>query len=362
MKSVIKSLAIVVGVPTILAIIYFSFFASDIYVSEAKFAIRSSKASVNYTGLATLFGGSDTSGAGQDALVVQDFIHSQDMLSVLEGRLSLSDKYSNQEIDFLARLRPDVSNEDFLSYMSDKIEVVRDDTSNIISLKVRAFTSDLARAIALEIIDLSEGLVNRMSSRIEEDTLKNAKAELQRAGEKVKKVSEELSHLRNSTTSIDPSSESNAVLGIVSGIEAKLAEARADLSEKRAFMRESSTEVQVAINRVEALKEQLLLERNRLAGSEGQTMNGLIQKYQPLILEEQLAREQYTSALASLEAARIEATRKKQYLITFVSPTLPDEALEPQRIMKILTVALFSFIVYSVGGLMWAALKDHIGR
>lgn len=364
MKSVFKSLAIVVGIPTFIAFVYFSFFASDIYVSEAKFAIRSSKTSASLSGVASLFAGGDSSGAGQDALVVQDYIHSHDMLDVLEQKLHLEQSYSSDEVDFVARLENEATREDFLEYMKGKIEITRDETSNIISLKVKAFTSELSKAIALEVIDLSEGLINKLSSRIEDDTLQIASNEVERAAEKVRTVSEKLSALRSSTTSIDPSSESSSVLSLVSSIEAKLAESRAELSEKRAYMRDGSTDVRTLVNRISALDEQLLIERNRLAGSDGDgiTMNGLIQQYQPLILEQELAREQYTSALGSLEAARIEASRKKQYLITFVSPTLPDEALEPQKIMSILTVALFAFLAYSVGGLLWAALKDHVGR
>lgn len=362
MKSVIKSLLLVVGIPTFIAIVYYSFFASDIYVSEAKFAIRSSKSSVSVSGVASLFASGDSSGAGQDSVVVQNYIHSGDMIKLLEEKLNLVDNYSKQEIDFVARLKKNPTREDVLEYMTDNIEIVRDESSNIISLKVKAFTSSLANAIAHEIINLSEGLVNRLSSRIEKDTLEIAHLEVDLAASKVFEASEKLSSLRDSTTSIDPSAESNAVLGIVSGIESKLTESRAELSEKRAYMRENSSDVKTALNRVKALEEQLLLERHRLAGNQGETMSGLIQRYQPLILEQEMAREQYTSALVSLEAARIEANRKKQYLITFILPTLPDEALEPQRLMSILSVSMFAFLFYSVGGLMWAALKDHIGR
>lgn len=361
MKNVIKSLLLVVGIPTLIATVYFNAIASDIYVSEAKFSIRSSKPGTSLSGMAALFT-SGSSSAGQDSVVVEEFIHSQDMLSVLEERLGIFEKYSDEGIDAVARLNNEATREDFLDYMSDKIEVVRDETNNIISLKVKAFTSELAKAIALEVIELSEGLVNKLSARIEKDTLEIAYNEVDRAAQKARDVSEKLSELRVSTTSIDPSAESSAVLSIVNGIETKLAESKAQLSEKRAYMREESVDIQSLLNRINALEGQLIAERGRLAGNNELTMNGLIQRYQPLILEQEMAREQYTSALASMEAARIEANRKKQYLITFVSPTLPDEALEPQKLMSILTVMMFAFLAYSVGGLMWSALKDHVGR
>ncbi len=362
MKSVINSLVLVVGIPVLLAIVYYGNFASDLYVSEAKFSLRSSKNSVSLSGVAALFGSNEASGSGQDSVVIKDYIHSQDMLENLEERLNLFEQYSNTNIDYISRLDGFATREDFLDYMKGKIEVTRDESSNIISLKVKAFTAELSKAIALEIIGFSEGLVNRMSSRIESDTLQIAQAEVDRAAEKVRGVNQKLSMLRQKTSSIDPTTETSSVLGIVSGIETRLTEARTLLTEKRAYMRDSSSEVKTLINRVNALQEQLVAERKRLAGDQGGSMNGLIQQYQPLILEQELAREQYTSALVSLESARLEAQRKKQYLITFVEPNLPDKAIEPRRVMNVLTVALFSFLFYSVAGLMWSALKDHIGR
>lgn len=361
MKSILRSLAIVVGVPTFLAAIYFSLFASDIYVSEAKFAIKSSKSSVSLTGVAAMFSGVD-SGAGQDAVVVEDYIQSRDMLEILDQELDLYGNYSRGEIDPVARLQEAATREEFLDYMNKRIEVYRDETSNIISLKIQAFSSELAKQIALAIINHSEQLVNRLSSRMETDSLELARAEVEEAAQQVRDVSERLSQLRASTSSIDPAAESSAVMGLLSGLESKLAESRAELSVKRGYLREKSPEIQNLVNRVRALEEQLDTERSRLAGNgSGNTMNGLIQQYKPLMLEEELAREKYTAALAALESARIEAHRKKQYLVTYVSPTLPDEAVEPQRFMSILVVMLYAFLVYSVGGLIWAALKEHIG-
>jgi capsular polysaccharide transport system permease protein len=84
--------------------------------------------------------------------------------------------------------------------------------------------------------------------------------------------------------------------------------------------------------------------------------------YQPLLLEQEIAQQGYASSLASFEAARIDAQRKKQYLITFIEPNLPDAATEPRRLIKIVTVMVYSFLAYLIFGLLWSALKDHMGH
>lgn len=364
MRDIFKSLGIVVGIPTLLATLYFGFIASDVYISEARFAIRSSSGSSGVGGLASLLASPIASGSSQESMVVEDYAESADMLASVEQQLDLVSHYSSKEVDVLSRLSGSSTREEFLEYINKRLELQRDTTSDVITLKARAYDPEMAQQFAQAVIKLSENLVNTMSGRIEEDALDSAHREVERAFLKVKNVSERMMSFRNINKSINPAEESSALLGIVSGIEGKLVEARSTLSEKRAYMRETAPEIVSLKNRINALNKQLAIEKGRLVGSGGQNpeMSGLIEDYRPLVLEQELAQQQYASALTSLEMARLEATRKKQYLITFIKPNLPDEAIEPYRLNRILTVMVFSFMFYGIGGLMWSALRDHIGR
>ncbi len=362
MNSVVRSIGIVVGIPTLIAAIYFGLFASSIYVSEARFAIRSAKSSASTSGLAAILASPMVSGGGQDSTVVIDYAHSQDMLARVVESLDILSHFTDPEVDLLSRLDDDATQEEVLSYFSKHVELVRDSASDVITLKVRAYEPEMSQQLAKLIIELSEDLVNTLSSRIEEDALSTARGEMQVAIQKVRFASNEITKFQNQNSSLNPTAESSAILGMVTGIETKLIEARAELSEKQAFMRDNSPAVVSLKNRVNALSRQLALEKGRVVGGKGDQMNDLIGSFQPLVLEQEMAQQQYASALASLEVARIEAQRKKQYLITFIQPNLPDEALEPRRLNQVLTVMIFSFLFYMIGGLMWSALKDHIGR
>jgi len=363
MNALVRSLMIVVGIPTLVATIYFGLFASDIYVSESRFAIRSAKASSSVTGLAAILSSPMVAGGGQDTSVIADYTHSQDMLKQVREKIDITSHYSNSTIDRLSRLDNEATDEQLLEYFQQHVMLVRDSASDVLTLKVRAYEPAMAQQLAQLIIELNENLVNTLSSRIEEDALLSARNEVELASEKVLLASSQMTRFQNANASLNPAAESSAILSVVTGIENKLVEARAALSEKRAYMRDTSPEVITLKNRVNALARQLQLEKGRVVGNDaqGQPMNNLIESYQPLLLEQEMAQQQYASALTSLEVARVEAQRKKQYLITFIQPNLPDEALEPRRFMEIVTVMLFSFLAYLIGGLMWSALKDHIG-
>lgn len=363
MKAVVRSLAVVVGVPTLLATLYFGFFASDVYVSEARFAIRSAKAGSAVSGIAAILSSPIVSSASNETMVVVDFVRSQDMLGRVQKELDVRAHYSDTDVDPLSRLDEGVSREDLLDYFNEQVQLLPDSNSGVITLTTRAFDPAMAQALGSLIIELSERLVNDMSSRMEVDALATARAEVELAAGKVREASAQVTAFRDRNVSIDPGAESSALLGIVAGLETQLVETRAELTERLAYMREDAPVVVGLKNRINAFERQLSLEKGRVSGGgEGRQMSGLIERYQPLILEQEIAQQQYASALSSLEIARVEAQRKKQYLVTFIRPNLPEEALEPRRLNRIMTVMVFSFLIYLLGGLMWSALKDHIGR
>ena len=362
MNAILRSLIIVVGGPALLAITYFGFIASDIYVSESRFAIKSASGS-GASGLEALVSVPIISSGSLDTSVVIDYVESQDMMLKVQEKLDIKAHYSDKSIDALSRLAEDATHEQMLKYFRKHVRMLRDSSSDVITLTTRAYTPEMAQRIAQLVIELSEQLVNTLSIRMEEDALMTAKDEVARAEEKVKAASVSVTKFRRSSSSLNPAEESSALLGIVSGLENRLIEARALLSEKLAFMRENSPEIVGLKNKINALSKQMHIEKGRLSGGENEfEMGGLIEAYQPLILDQELASQQYASALGSLELARIEAQRKKQYLVTFIQPSMPDEAIEPRRINLILTVVIFSFLAYVLFGLMWSALKDHIGR
>lgn len=362
MNAILRTLGLVVGIPTLLASIYFGLIASDIYVSESRFAIRSAKGGAAISGLAAVLASPAATGSGQESLVVIDYVHSADLLKRVQDTLDVREHFSADGVDVLSRLERDASAEAMLEYFQKHVDLLHDSTSGVVTIKVKAYDPVMAKAIGELIISLSEELVNDMSFRMESDALQAAHSEVDRALQKVRAASTDMTSFRNMNTSLNPTSESSALLTMVAGLETRLIETQTELSEKMAFMREDAPAVVSLKNRINALTRQLKLEKGRVAGGNGQEMSALIEDYQPLVLEQELAQQQYASALSSLELARIEAQRKKQYLVTFIKPGLPDEATEPQRFYKVLTVMIFSLLAYAIGGLIWSAVKDHVGR
>ena len=360
--TILRPFLIMVGIPTGLTGAYYGLVASDVFVSETRYAIRTGEQAPVTGLLASMLGPGASTRAGDDASIVRDYILARDMLDELARTLDLRGHYGADSVDLLSRLAADATEEEFLEYYRDKVEVEVETGTDITVLRVRAFDAEMARRIAGEIIELSERLVNRMSERISNDTLRFARRELVQAETLVREANEAITRFRNESRSIDPGEETAAVLSIVTALESQLAGAKADLLETESVMHAESVQVKTLQNRVAALTQQIESERARLASEDGSDLTRLMDGYAPLLLERELAQHRYSSALASLEVARADAQRKQRYLIPFVEPALPDEAIEPERAMNTLIVFLAASLIHGIGALVMASVYDHMGR
>ena len=68
----------------------------------------------------------------------------------------------------------------------------------------------------------------------------------------------------------------------------------------------------------------------------------------------------YASAMASLEAARMEASRNQRYLAIYTHPSLPEYSIYPKRLLY----SLFTFIglnlLWALGMLIAFSVQDHL--
>ena len=352
-------LAFVVA-PTLAATLYYGLFASDIFLSESRFAIRTTSQTLSPNIFDSIL--TSAGSISEDAMIVRDYIHSHDMLEELDRQLGIRNHYSADSIDIISRFDSDETIEEFLLYYRDKIEIVIDPMTNITTINVRAFNAEMSQKIASAIIEISENLVNRLSERIMEDSLRFARKEVQGSEARVRTANQALTNFRTSMNSINPGEETSAFLRIVMELESRLATARAELIQAENFMQADSPQVLNLSNKVAALETQAKEEKQRLISEEDSAIDyiHLIDTYEPLVLEKELARQFYTSALTSLEVARAEAQLKQRYLLLFVNPKVPDEAVEPDRPRAVLIIFIALCMFYAITGLVWAAIKDHM--
>lgn len=352
----------IVIVPGALAILYFGLIASDIYVSEARYVVRSVNgprpgvigAMLQNTGLAS---------SQDDAYSVRDFILSRDITHRLETAHDVRGVLTRPEGDFVSNYPLRFTGHSFeqLYWVYGRfVSVTVDETTGISTLRVRAFRPEDARNTASAILTYSEDLINRLNDRARHDAIDVAEREVMRCEKRIADAQAALTEYRLENRTLDPEHASGMVLDLASRLSAESATAQAQLAEVLKASPDSPM-ITVLRRRIAALNSQVAAERNKVVGSNNGVVR-TISEYERLVLEREFADKNLASAVTSLETARLEAQRKQIYLDRIVQPNLPDYPLFPRRLVSILEVLLTTLLIYGIGWLVSASVREHVGR
>lgn len=360
----IKSLGLVffltVLAPTTLAILYFGLIASDVYISESSFVVRSPEKK-QLGGLGALVSGSSILPAGnEDLYTVRDYAISRDAAGALNRGGRLYNAYTRPQIDVINRfnvLNTQDTKEDLFQYYKDHVTVDYDTRSSVATLKVRAYTAEDAYRINSHLLQLSEGLVNRLNLRGQQDLIRYAENTVGEAEAQAAAAALALSAYRDRKSVVDPEKQASVQLQLISKLQDELIASRTQLDQLRAFA-PSNPQIPVLQSRNAALAGEIADETAKIAGG-NRSLAGVAGPYQRLVLKSQFADHQLTSAMTSLDQAREEARRKQIYIERIVQPNMPDAAIEPRRLRGIFATFAIGLILWGVASMLVAGVKEH---
>ncbi len=345
--------------PTLLAAIYFGLIASDVFISQSQFVVRSPD-KPSSSGLGVLLKSVGFSSAGDEIFVAQEYVKSRDALAQLNRDHSVETAYTRPGISLFDRYNAwgwGNSFEDLYEYAQGKIAVQNDATSSITTLTVRAFTPADARRINMQLLDLSETLVNRLNNRGEADLLGYAQREVREAEQQARRASQNLAGFRQRSGIIDPERQATVQLQLVSKLQDELIGARLQLQQLQALAPQNP-QIPLLQTRVAGLSRQIDSELGRVAGSQRSLSSAAVQ-YQRLSLDREYADKQLAASLASLQEARNEARRKQAYVERIVEPNLPDKALAPRRLRSVLATIMLGLVAFAVLSMLLAGVREH---
>jgi capsular polysaccharide transport system permease protein len=349
----------IVVLPTLLAGLFFGAMASDVYISESRFVVRNPQRAAQ-TGLGALVQGVGFSRAQDDTYSVHDYVRSRDALRELDAKLQLRAAYTRPTISVIDRfpgLEWEDSFEAFYRYYQKQVGIDYDSVSSISVLRVRAFSAAEAQNINEMLLGIGERLVNNLNIRSRQDLIEVARTEVQVAENRSKAAALALSSFRSNRAVFDPNAQSALQLQGVAKIQEELLATEAQLAQLRQVA-PSNPQVRALAARTDGLRKAIAAETGKVIGDE-RSLTGKAPAYDRLVLEKTFADRQLGSALASLEQARTEASRKQIYLERLVEPNLPDSAVEPRRVRSVLVVFLLGLVSWAVVRLVVASVREH---
>lgn len=331
--GVLASFAAFVIAPFLVASIYWGLIASKQYVTETKFALRAGEAS----SLDLLSGGAMGSQASQqmqDAQVLVNFIRSRSMVEALDRKVGLRAMFSRSGVDYFSSFDPEDSVEELEKYWKRRIDASIDLMSGIISVNVRAFTPRDSLAIAQNVTDLSERLVNELSTRSRRDALAQARTELTRAEEQLKNATGSMRDARNTEGVLDAPAAAEAINKLITTLRLELSATQEDLALHSDSATSDSPQARLLTARVQSLKSQIDEYSTQIASGGARGEGSLAQRAGVLSMHQielDLAQQRYALAASMFENARVDLETQRAYLVSFLRPTLAEKSLYPRR-------------------------------
>jgi capsular polysaccharide transport system permease protein len=349
-------------IPTSIAVIYFGLWASDVYVSESHFVVRTPDKQMT-SPLGSIFKDAGISKSDDDSFSVQDFILSRDALMELDKKLSIREKYSTGNIDTFSRLwglDNRHSNEDFFKYYKKMVNVKQDSTSSIMTLTASAFTAKDAYEINATLLSMAEDLVNKLNERARQDMIGYALEEVRDAKKASDDATLALASYRNQNNVIDPEKQSSIPLQQIAKMQDDLISTRTQVLQIEALAKDNPQLPALRL-REKALEGEIDAQTQRVAGGDRSLAEKAV-KFQRLQLNKEFTDKMLASSLAALDQARNEARRKQLYIEYIVQPNLPDKATEPKRLRIIGGVLLLGLIVWGTLSILLAGVREHHDR
>lgn len=348
--------------PMALAVLYYGLIASDQYVSQSRFVVKSpGQRGGQVSTLASLIQTTGLSRGQEETNSVLDYVRSRNALSDLEKRVNVRAMFGSAQADRPARYPfpgyDAAKFENLYDYYSGKVETHLDMETGLAVLNVKAFDPAEARRLNAELLNLSEVLVNRLNERAHAQQIEEAERRVREAETRVRAARVALGRFRNSQDLIDPAAQATGIYGVVMQLTAQRAALQAQL-DQMVRTTPGNPAVPNLRGRISAVTGEINGLAGRVVGNDGAIASKL-GGYENLLTEQMFATEMLTAASAALEQARTEAQKQQFYLERVVEPDQPDLALYPKRLVSVLTVLGAALCLYFIGWMLVVGILEH---
>lgn len=353
--------------PVLLGALYLFLIAPDQYVTEYRFSVRvpagqESVANANGVSVASLFGGNPAPVADQlDNYTVADYVRSPQAARDVDAKTDLRTMF-NKPFDPFSKLGEKASAERLGRYWNGMVYSSYDIATGLGVVRVSAYSAADSYAIANNLLTLSSDVVNSIGSHSQQDSLRFAQAQYDRATAKVASLNAELLNLRRQSNLVDP--EKGAVDGNVDFVN-NLIRNRAQLQVQLELMAKqlgnaNAPQVNVLRQQVATLDQQI--SQARAAG--GSTKGGAniavtVGRFEELSAKLKDAQTVQTEALQAVSSAQTSAEAQRVYLSTYVRPTMPEAPVRPQRWLDMLLITLIAAMAWVLGRLLGNSIMEH---
>ena len=356
-------------VPVILAALYLFAIAPDEYVTEFRFSVRmpiNSNPTNTATGAQRLFMFDGNTTPGDDLIdnyTVADYVISRQAALDINGKLNLREMFS-RPFDPFSRVGAHASNEKLAAYWHDMVYSSYDPSSGLEVVRVRGYTPQDSYAIATNLVTAASDLVNAIGMQSQQDSVRYAQQEVDRARAQVATLRSQYEDLRRSTAMLMPANNTNGAVEGTQGLIDDLITRRNQINGQIAGLmaqlhNPDAPQIRLLRDQLTANEQQLAGAQRMISGNGSNDLANKLRRFEDVQRRQADANAVVTSAVSNLAIAQAGADAQRLYLTTYVKPTLPESPLLPHRWLDLLITMIACAMIWAIGRLVENSILEH---
>lgn len=360
MLLLMARLAFFVGLPTLIAGIYFYTIATPLYATKSEFVIQKADGPGG-AGVGGLLAGTSFA-TTTDSVTVQAYLESRDAMLRLDADLGFKAHFSAENVDALQRLEPDATNEAAYRLYKRNVKIGFDPTEGLIRMEVIALDPQVSMAFSKALIAYAEEQVDQLTARVRDDQMTGARESYNEAERNMLDAQQRVVDLQQKYKVLSSEVEVTIIASQITSLEAQLTQEKLRLDELLANPNPSAARVEPLRNRIASLEAEIAANRAKMTeGTAGGQSLAEIQS-QLLAAQADVTTRQLmlSTALAAMETARSEANKQVRYLSIGVNPVAPDEPTYPRAFEDTLMAFMIFAGIYLMLSMTASILREQV--
>ena len=338
---------------------YYLFVKAELYESKTALIVRdlSSSSSPEGFGLALLGGG--PSSQLQDSLVVEEYLLSLDVFTLLDRKFQLIEHFKSKDLDIIERLNSDATMEKILEFYRNRLSVEYDATSGILHVAYAHTDPKIAKEILTFLIEHVEAQLNEFNRRKARRQLKFIELQYKKQKEKMAASSATFERYQNEHLILDPNNSAASSSTIIASLEALLTQKKIELATLRGYLSENKYEIKKVKREIISIEHSITQKKQGLSGNDKTRLNKILFEYEKLKMAFEFDTEVYKNTLIQLESTKLDAAKEAKTLSVVTKPNLPDGYTYPNKPKVFISLLIIILMGYGIVSMLTGIVRDH---
>lgn len=356
-RRALRSVAIWVLGPTLLATIYYAVITPPEYETTTTFSIRGSQPAS--TGVLAGLGLAAPAGATTDPRLVVNFLISPAAIAELKAHYGFSQAFSHFSLDPFAYLSPNSSIEWTTWFWNNHMKATYDTTSNDVTVLVNAYSPQESQRLAQGVLAEAKYVEDVLNKQVQQGSLNLAIAQVAATKKDYDAATKQITALQGNVNTLTIGTEAAQAVALVGQIDTQLATLKVQQAGVQAAFNASAPQAKSIASQIASLEAQRAAEIAKAKSAPGASQAEHDVEVQAALLDYQFAQKNYFAAESALVAAQPQ-NQNQSFVVAYIPPVIAEASNYWIRFLNVVAIALASALLLGAGSLGYSVIKDHL--